>query len=122
MSETVKGLRAEIVKSPRGDYSNGGVSSRFDEVTLVGPEFTGPFEPTESAPPLRLVKRVLGSGRVLFHFEPLAKPLGAVGPMFGGAYVASSDSRFTEAVEGMYGAVPLHDRFETPAQYESLSR
>ena len=41
----------------------------------------------------------------------------AAGPMMGGAYVATSDSRFTAAVEEItgvrfYGAVAFHDRYE----------
>jgi hypothetical protein len=50
------------------------------------------------------------------------------GPMFGGNYADTSDSRFGEAMERtvkgtrFFGAVPIHDRYETWAQYESLSR
>jgi hypothetical protein len=37
--------------------------------------------------------------------------------MFGGCYVATSDSRFSRKIENLlgfpyYGAVPLHDRVE----------
>ena len=46
--------------------------------------------------------------------------------MMGGNYAATSDSRFGEAVRkrigpNFYGAVPIHDRFETPEQYRALS-
>lgn len=49
-----------------------------------------------------------------------------VGPMMGGCYVSTSDSRFSRAVEDLlghrfYGAVPLHDRFETADEYRVLS-
>jgi hypothetical protein len=45
---------------------------------------------------------------------------GRVGPMMGGNYAATSDSRFSEAT-GQYGAIAIHDRYETPEQYISLS-
>jgi hypothetical protein len=41
-------------------------------------------------------------------------------PMMGGCYVATSDSRFSKAT-GIYGAVPLHDRYETSEQTRDLS-
>jgi hypothetical protein len=51
---------------------------------------------------------------------------GSVGPMMGGCYVGASDGRFSEAVEEIvgarfYGAVPLHDRFETTTEYAAFS-
>lgn len=54
----------------------------------------------------------------------MRKPEGSLGPMFNGRYIAASDDRFTETVERITGhpfdgAVPLHDRYETPAQYAS---
>jgi hypothetical protein len=47
--------------------------------------------------------------------------------MFGGNFGYSSDSRFSEAVRELtgsphYGAVPIHDRFDTPEDHEALSR
>jgi hypothetical protein len=47
--------------------------------------------------------------------------------MFGGNYAETSDGRFTEALRELtgakfYGAVPIFDRYETPAEYEALSR
>jgi hypothetical protein len=119
------------------DCSAGGLSSRVDEVTLVNVE--GPFDPTPERPAALLVK---GNG------EGIAKVVEAVleypgeqesggtgyvarkdgvGPSMGGCYVATSDSRFTQAVERIvggrfYGAVPLHDRYETAEQYADLSR
>jgi hypothetical protein len=38
--------------------------------------------------------------------------------MFGGNYAGTSDSRFKDAVENLigtrfYGAIPVHDRYET---------
>jgi hypothetical protein len=50
-----------------------------------------------------------------------------VGPMFGGNYAETCDSRFQEALRKVtgarfYGAVPIHDRWDTPEDHEALSR
>lgn len=118
----MKGIRADIYRGPYGDCSNGGISGRVKTVTVVGPGIEGPFEPTEDAPAVRLVFREIGGQRIV-HAVPVDTPTDAerrVGPMDGGCYIASSDSRFRRAV-GIYGAVALHDRWETPEQYRSLS-
>lgn len=104
------GLIASIFRDRNSDCSNGGISSRHDRVTIVNVE--GPFDPTPNAPAVKLVVRGIGGERVV-HFEPV-EPVaeGNVGYMAGGAFVASSDSRFRRAV-GFYGAVSLHDRQES---------
>lgn len=43
------------------------------------------------------------------------------GPSFGGTYASSSDSRWSRAT-GTYGAIPVHDRCESWANYEAVSR
>ena len=42
------------------------------------------------------------------------------GPMMGGNFVSTSDSRLSNAT-GMHAAIPLHDRYETREQSEALS-
>ena len=105
------GLRVSIYRERTlDDCSNGGVSSRVDELTVIN--VSGPSEPTPEQPAAILVNR---DGH--FYVEPEGpRPTGSVGPMMGGCYVATSDSRWSRAV-GFYGAVSLHDRFETIAQY-----
>lgn len=125
------GLRAEVFRSKLGDCSNGGLSGRVDTVTIVNAE--GPFEPDEHAPAVLLRKGPMGTvNAVPAEWESTVgkergwvaeRPSGRVGPMMGGAYIATSDSRLREALNrlgaGFYGAVALHDRFETSAQYAS---
>jgi hypothetical protein len=53
---------------------------------------------------------------VLVPFDP-DLPSGAIGPMFGGNYAATSDSRFRDATAPYYGALPIFDRYETAEQY-----
>ncbi len=83
-----------------------------ERLTLVNVE--GPFKPTPDAPAARLAKNGLGNPVIVPDENPKG-PL--VGPMFGGSYGATSDSRFKP---GFYGAVPIHDRYETPEVYALL--
>lgn len=123
------GLIVSIFKDKRlGDCSNGGLSSRYDELTLVN--VSGPFEPTEDRPAAMLVDgNGTGTAKVVpvdalppgreFDYEPMR------GSMMGGCYVATSDSRFSQAVQEIvggpfYGAVPLHDRFESAEYARSM--
>ena len=68
---------------------------------------------------LKVVRRGKGANQYL-HVEPMFdKDRGSgVGPMAGGNYVGTSDSRFSNV-----SAYPLsvHDRWETQEQYNSLS-
>jgi len=127
------GLIADIYRNRRGDFSNGGISGKADQVVIVN--LPGPFEPDEDTPAVRLVRgNIPGTVKIV----PAVKTLGGgwttmyrdgektIGPMAGGCYVATSDSRFRDACR-MLGAdaaeaVSLHDRFETPAHYDMLTR
>lgn len=109
--------RGSILKPSHGDSSNGGLSSKFDAVVIYTDD-----EPITDAPEnaVRLVRRIIGSREVL-HLEPIHRPEDdrTVGPMAGGTYVSSYDY----GVFGVgYVALSLHDRFESQALYDALSR
>jgi hypothetical protein len=134
------GLIANVYKHRGASYANGGISGKADEVTVVG--IDAPFEPTDDRPAVMLVKgNLAGTVKAVaaeaFEVNGIvqyreAKPKGSVGPMAGGCFIDTSDSRFGEAIAqilgdhstpaAVYGPVALHDRYETPAQYEALSR
>lgn len=100
------------------NYTNGGVTSKFDEFVLVGPEIAEIFPVTDTRPALKIVRRNIG-GRVYIHAEPLTPiPDNCVGYMFGGNFVTSSDSRISEI--NPY-PIPVHDRFETAELHNHLS-
>ncbi len=125
------GMILDILYSPIGNFSNGGVSSRCQQVTVTrvvkrtgqpGPGAMLPvprecrvFAPTDERPEAVLVVRRIGEETVL-HVSPWT----AGGPgqaMMGGCYVAASDSRWSELIRellghGFYGALALHDRWE----------
>lgn len=123
------GLIVEVYRGARfGDSTNGGLSGRFSEITVVNlTEILGYgcdiFEVKRDRPAFKLVKGALRS----IILQPVDQPSGVAGPMFGGNYGASSDGRFGEACRKLlghdfYGAVPIHDRFETWELNEMLSR
>lgn len=113
------GLRVSIIGSGT-NHSNGGVSSQASHLTILN--IGGPFQPSDDAPAAEIKTNVFGSAIVV----PYHQPDGVVGPMAGGDYVVSSDSRWEEKLREMgqansYVAIPLHDRFETWEQYKALS-
>jgi hypothetical protein len=106
------GLSAYVFDSPLGNCSNKGLSSKFKKVTIVNVE--GPFEPSPEAPAVKLMKRVTGN----LICMPVELIDSGKWVMFGGAYICSTDSRFSEAVQKLSGydhgfPVALHDRVES---------
>jgi hypothetical protein len=119
------GLPISVLRNAQfGDCTNGGISSKANSLTLVNVD--GPFEPTEQSPAAILENHVEGALRIrLVSYNPETRHWvrdGRLGqPMFGGNYGASSDSRFGRACEKLlghrfYGAVAIHDRYETAEQ------
>ena len=105
------GLIAKIFKSNYVDCSNGGLSSRSEGVCLTNVD--GPFEPSDQYPAAKLVVRPRVGNLVCIPEEIGADKW----TMFGGCFVYSSDSRFSEAVRHMTGygfgfPVAMHDRVE----------
>lgn len=119
MSEQISGLMADIFKSGGRSFSNGGISERFDEALVIGDGIDGPtwLEHAEGRPVLQIVPNRAGLVKAIpvLGWEAAAEIRGkTVGPMFGGSFVWSSDSRFRKISEY---PVPIHDRYETPEQY-----
>lgn len=105
------GLLAHIYKAG-SNCSNGGISETASEVCILN--VSGPFDPSDTRPAVLLVP---GNLKGIAKIVPKALADAGRWTIFGGCYVATSDSRFTEAVEQITGArfsgaVPLHDRVE----------
>lgn len=125
------GLNIYVYRHPGKDCTNGGISASHAVLTVVN--IPGPFEPTDERPPVLLVE---GPCRTAVIVPAVPGPTGAgwlpggagmVGPMSGGNYANTDDGRFVDAVERIvghhfYGAVPVHDRFETQELADLLSR
>lgn len=100
----MQGLICTVYRDHDIDCSNGGLSSKFDKVTLVGLGMSGPFEPTDECPAVLLQRRIIG-GKEYLSAIPLENK--GLWNMFGGAFIYTSDSRFPNDYP-----IPLHDRIE----------
>lgn len=105
------GLRVNIYRSGYDSPLN----VFFGRYAVTVTNVDGPFEPSENEPAALIVRNARGT-----YIVPADSPSGLLGPMNGGTFAASSDSRFRDFVD-LYGAIPVHDRFETPEQYRNLS-
>ena len=117
------GMTVQVYRWGLGDCTNGGLSSGVGSLCVTNVE--GPFKPGPAFPGVELVQGPGGPGHAILQ-DPRQRP-GMVGPMFGGNYAETSDSRFQEALRKVtgarfYGAVPIHDRWDTPEDHEALSR
>lgn len=102
--------------------ANGGWTETHDSLYVACP--TGCDSIDEDSPALfDLVAGPYGT----IHLRPRNGGEGA-GPMMGGSYAGTCDSRFNEMcaeLAGMrywHGAVAVHDRYETQELYEAMSR
>lgn len=102
-----------IVDIYRNDYdSEANAFHGKTSVTVVN--IPGPFEPNPDRPAAKLSKNALGNPIIIPDGE---RPDGTSGPMMGGTFAHTSDSRFNEAT-GFYGAVAVHDRFESDWRWD----
>jgi len=119
-TDKVKGLTANIhVAKGFPDCSNGGISAYAKVVTILTdiPECQLSESDGLTAPPVITERGPLGN----LHVRPLLDPpKGEIGWMFGGTFIHTSDSRFRH-ISPTGQPIPLHDRSETPEQYERLS-
>ncbi len=108
----MKGLSVSVYKWGEHETTNGGLSAFFDDVFAFAPELEGNYE-AEDMKPIDPVF-VIEPNRNGAQYGPVAYPIedadGRAGPMFGGNFLWTSDSRFSRAFPN--GPVPIHDRFE----------
>ncbi len=100
-----------IYKHEGSDCSNGGISSKYDEVILWSCEDS---EAPENA--VVYVDRVL-FGKAAPYLKPVNPPKGLVGPMYGGCICYTSNG----AVPHNGEMLKLHDRYETQELYNKLT-
>lgn len=119
----VKALSLDVYANPLyRKCANGGWTEEHDELYVACHE--GPWEVDEDDPALFVLELgPLGS----IHLAPAVKREGVAGPMMGGSYAGTCDSRFSRMVEALtghpwHGAVAVHDRYESQELYDALSR
>lgn len=123
----MKGLDCDIYRnSLYKSCANGGLSEKVKRVTLVvepdvAKALSLPFEPSKDSPAIKIVERFFGHERYV-HAEPIdPPPKGMVGWTMGGCYIATSDSRWKK-ITGVDYPIALHDRCDTPSDWEMLTR
>jgi hypothetical protein len=111
------------VRRPRDhDCTNGGISKNHDTLLVVESDAAAPADATL---PVMVLEQHAPGAVCLRPVEGLW-PKNEVGPMLGGNY-AVGDAKFDEAVEKLlgtkfYGAVAIHDRFESQKISDFLGR
>lgn len=110
-----QGLAASVFRDAKlPDATMGGISSRHDEVYLVG-EGGNVEVPEHARNVLHLVRRELRDGSRYVHAEPVPGRHQRQGrPAMGGNFIYSCDSRF-RALHPY--PIPVHDRFEDGRQW-----
>ncbi len=118
MTEHTHGMRGQIIYSP---YSspNGGLSQKAQQVTIVGPDIPA-VDPVASNAPAVIVAETMPGYTVLRPAEDPAPDRTSY--MASGNYVAPAVNGIAwRGVFGHYGAIPLHDRTESWAEYQQMS-
>jgi hypothetical protein len=112
MNNIRKGMILSVLRHANGsDCTNGGISSRFVDVVVVGPGIPEIFEEKPERPAVMVDERM--GYKFLRPVEDC--PSDQVGYMFGGNFAFTTDSRWK------FGALPIHDRSETVEHYRRLS-
>lgn len=106
----VQGLSLNVYRHGNyGDCSNGGISSRYNELILVGEGIEGPVSVDLDNPPENLVKivrrRLFGGSEEYLHIEPYDNE--DKWYSYGGNIACVSDSRFPSRYP-----LKIHDRRE----------
>ena len=115
MGKTVMALPVYVYRSDvLGDCTNGGISSYEDRLYLIVPD--GFCDMPEDDPRVVEVKHI-GDHAYVTPVHPSGPPDAVIGPMDGGNFVYSSDSRFPSEYP-----LPIHDRWESRELYDLLSR
>lgn len=115
-----------VLRPADGEFTNGGLTSKHTHVLLVGPGGPPDGFDTKKAglPVFHVVRRTIGgepyhSAEPDEEFRPTkigGEPV--IGPMAGGNFLYSTDSRFRRMFPY---PIPAHDRFESVSQYNALS-
>lgn len=102
-----KGLLVFVYTSPQiGDCTANGISRYNTTLILIGEGVPEISEGTEYNTVVLKKKYVAGE---YLYCVPFKQPKGLNGPMMGGNFIYSCDSRFREICKY---PIPIHDRFE----------
>ena len=127
----IRTITAYVYRNPTlGDCTNHGISGKYDKLEIACPN--GPFEVDSDNLPENFcmveLRSLFGGREVIPTIYPAEVnekgeivKRGGKWYMMGGNFANTSDSRFSDMIGGFYGAVAIHDRYETPEEYELYS-
>jgi len=107
INEAKQGLIVNVYR-PSHDATNNGLTSKMDQIRLVGEGVDGPFGPKEGEDYLVVQTKHVGNKPYIYAVPKSLLDSGDL-VMFGGNFVYTSDSRF--AAVNKY-PIPVHDRVE----------
>lgn len=107
----IRAMSASIYKHKGMDFSNHGISEKYDEILYACPDGCEELD-TDDLPEnfCELVKREL-FGEPHWYFAPYHLIKAGRWVMAGGTFVSSPDTRFRE-ITNSWNPIPLHDRVE----------
>ena len=112
-SDNDRFLRLSIYKFPLGDC--GGVTDKAKNIYVPCIEGPTTFADIKHRDEMHLVFIEEKRGEEYHALYPMIQPTDTVGPMAGGNLAYTSDSRCKRVYH-------VHDRFETQATYDAMSR
>lgn len=127
----IKALPIDVYRHGNTDCTNHGISSKYNELLVACPDGFINIDPSNVPENFVMVelRHYFGNETIPTIYPAEINENGEVVKrggkwyMMGGNYGATSDSRFNTLVgRGFYGAVAIHDRYETPEEYETYSR
>lgn len=128
----IRAITAYVYRNSRlGDCTLGGISSKYDTLLIACPDGPDIIDTEVEIPDnfaMVELRHVFGNTIIPTIYPAEVNDRGEIVKrggkwwMMGGNFANTSDSRFARLTNGMYGAVAIHDRYETPEQYEMYSR
>ena len=126
----IKALPIHVYRHGNTDCTNGGISGKYTELLIACPDGFVDVDSENIPENFAMVemRHVYGNTIIPTIYPAEINAKGEVAKrggkwyMMGGNYGATSDSRFSDMIAGFYGAVAIHDRYETPEEYEMYSR
>ena len=127
----IRTITAYVYRNNRlGDCTNHGISGKYDTLMIACPDGPDTVD-SENLPEnfcMLELRKVFGNTIIptIYPAEVTEKgeivKRGGKWYMMGGNFAHTSDSRFSDMAKGYYGAIAIHDRYETAEEYDMYSR
>ena len=117
----LRGLNVQVLyNNTYRKCANGGITERHETVWVVANPKSDVYNMLPTIPGTARNLVVADERGGVIHLRPFEQPSGMCGPMMGGSYAHTPDSRWRTIV-GVDYPVAVHDRFETEERMRVLS-